>query len=473
MEKKLPAPFFRRHVLQQYRDPVFWGKRRHLKEKSIHTLLRYRGIRLTHTAFQYIGKEPFMTLEDQVAVFKYGLIAPVLNEQITNKTHFFKEAVRRRYIVPGKSAPCSFSWTTLKKWLHLYRRYGLDGLKPAFRADRGKSRKIETEVQERIAAICGNKNLKTVSNLYRYLVREKIITADTFTEVTLRNFMKANNIEFMKEPKQPRKSFEVPHVNMLWTADFMHGPYVRDGKKKLKSYLCAIIDDHSRVITGARFFLQESSLSLQKTLKAAVLTYGIPVKFYCDNGKVFVSGYIHLVCAKLGIALIHSKPYDSPSRGKIERFFRTVRDMFLPLLTYDHQLTLESINEQFRSWLHEYHHRTHAGIRQAPMDRYLNDLPGVKRRTIEAREADAYFYHSVERTVRNDRTIVFRKREYEVPAKYIGRKIEIRFPLDNPEQMSIFENNTQAYTLTRLDKHLNSETTIRYSDGDETEENNV
>lgn len=410
-----------------------------------------------------------MTKEDQIAVFKYGLIAPVLNEQITNKTRFFKEAVKRQYIMPGKAAPCTFSWTTLKKWLHLYRRYGLDGLKPSFRADRGKSRKIGIELQETIAEICRSRNLKTVSNLYRYLVKENIITADTFTEVTLRNFMKANGIEFMKEPKQPRKSFEVPHVNMLWTADFMHGPYVRNGKKKMKSYLCAIIDDHSRVITGARFFLQESSLSLQKTLKTAVLTYGVPARFYCDNGKVFVSGYIHLVCAKLGIALIHSKPYDSPSRGKIERFFRTVRDMFLPLLTYDNQLTLEYMNEQFRSWLHGYHHRTHSGINQAPMDRYLNDLPLVKRKMIEAHEADAYFYHSIERTVRNDCTIVFRKKEYEVPAKYIGRKIEIRFPLDDPEKISIFENNRQVHTPTRLDKHFNSEQTIRYAGEDETE----
>jgi len=440
---------------------------------SIHTSIDYRGLVVAAYCLETNEKETCMTLEDQVAVFKYGLLSPVIHEQVTNKTEFFKKAVEQRYIVPGQSQPRKFSWVTLKKWLYLYRRYGLDGLKPSFRADRGKSRKIVTEVQEKITEICSSRNLKTVSNLYRYLVQEKIITADTFTEVTLRNFMKANSIEFMKGPKKPRKSFEVPHVNILWTADFMHGPYVRIGKKKVKCYLCAIIDDHSRVITGARFFLQESSLSLQKTLKAAVLTYGVPHRFYCDNGKVFVSGYIHLVCAKLGIALIHSKPYDSPSRGKIERFFRTVRDMFLPFLTYDNQLTLDLINEQFRSWLHEYHHRTHAGIRQAPMDRYLNDLPGVKRKTIEVHEADGYFYHSVERTVKNDCTIVFRKNEYEVPAKYIGRKIEVRFPLDDPEKVSIFENNTRVHTLTKLDKHLNSENTIRYADEDETEGCNV
>lgn len=415
-------------------------------------------------------QEDIMTLEDQIAVFKYGLIAPVLNDQVTNKTRFFKKVVEQQYLVPGKQIPCKFSWVTLKKWLHLYRKHGLDGLKPSFRADRGKSRKIDRDIQNRIVNICDSRNLKTVSNLYRYLLQHKIITSDMFTEVTLRNFMKAKNIQFMKEQKPPRKSFEVPHINMLWTADFMHGPYVREGKQKMKTYLCAIIDDHSRVITGARFFLRESSLSLQKTLKAGVLTYGIPHKFYCDNGKVFVSGYIHLVCAKLGIALIHSKPYDSPSRGKIERFYRTVRDMFLPFLVFDEYLSLEALNEQFSAWLKEYHHRIHSGIKQSPMDRYLSDLPNVKRREIALHEADSYFYHSVQRTVKNDCTIVFKNKEYEVPAKYMGKKIELRFPLDNPEKLSLFENNMQIHTLTKLDKHFNSENTIRYSKENQEEE---
>lgn len=408
-----------------------------------------------------------MTLEDQIAVFKYGLIAPVINDQIINKTAFFKKTVEQAYLMPGQEKPRKFSWTTLKKWLHLYRTYGLDGLKPSFRADRGTSRKIDNDVQDRIIHICNCRNLKTVSNLYRHLLQEKIITAESFTEVTLRNFVKANGIQFMKEPKKPRKSFEAPHINILWTADFMHSSYVTEGNQKKKTYLCAIIDDHSRIITGARFFTQESSLSLQKTLKAAVLTYGIPQKFYCDNGKVFVSGYIHMVCAKLGIALIHSKPYDSPSRGKIERFFKTVRDMFLPFLTFDENLTLDSLNDQFTAWLQTYHHRSHSGIKQPPMDRYLSDLPNVTRREIAMHEADSYFYHSVERTVKNDCTIVFKNKEYEVPPKYMGKKIEIRYPLDNPEKLSLFENNVQIHTLTKLDKHLNSENTIRYSDDDE------
>jgi transposase InsO family protein len=377
----------------------------------------------------------------------------------------FKKKAEISYDYPGKTGKLKFKWRTFKKWLYLYRQYGIDGLKPSFRSDKGKSRKIDPGVHAKIKQLFNEKDFKTVSNAYRYLLRNEIITPEDFTEVTLRNFVKNNNIQFRPVEKKARKSFEAPHINVLWTADFMHGPYVRNGKGKAKTYLCAIIDDFSRVIVGAKFYIAESSLCLQITLKNAVLTYGVPQKFYCDNGKVFVSGYIHMVCARLGTALIHSKPYDSPGRGKIERFFLTVRNMFLPNVNiqYEDKLTLEYLNKEFHQWLHmEYLKRTHAGIGEAPIDKYINDIPNVKVRQITSAEIDHIFYHTIYRKVKNDSTVTVNNVLYETPSKFIGKKIEIRFPLDNPEELKIFENNQQIGSLKKLDKHFNSENTIKY-----------
>ncbi len=410
-----------------------------------------------------------MTQDDKIAIFKYGIIAPVINDRSMNQKKYFEKAAEKEYDFPGKIDRVTFNPRTFKKWLHIYRKEGYEGLKPSIRGDRGKSRKISYEIQESIVKLCQKYDFKTISNLYRHLVSTGIINPENFTEVTLRNFLKAQEIVFNSQTPVPRKAFESPHINILWTADFMHGPYVRVGKKKHKTYLCAMIDDYSRLITGASFFLSEHSLSLQKTLKQAVLTYGVPQKFYCDNGKVFSSGYIHMVCAKLGTALIHSKPYDSPSRGKIERFFRTVRDMFIPnMYIRTHNLTLETLNDLFKQWiLDEYNNNTHAGINDTPMDRYLADMTNVTIKTIIPEEADNYFHHTIFRKVRFDSTVTVNNVFYEVPSKYIGKKIEIRFPLDNPEDLRIFENNTQYAKLTKLDKHFNSEITIKYHREDE------
>ena len=403
-----------------------------------------------------------MDKKQEIAVFRFGIISPVIHGNRKNQSNYFKEMASREYDAPG-IGKVKYKWKTFVKWLHLYRTYGLDGLLPETRLDKGKSRKINETLKNRIITEAKENHLKTVSNFYRYLIREKIIEPEYFTEATLRNFMKANNIAFNSEPGKPRKAFEMPHINMLWTADFMHGPYLKIGKKKQKTYLCVIIDDYSRLLVVAIFFFEESSLSLQITFKDAVLTYGIPQKLYCDNAKIFVSGYIHLVCARIGTALIHSKPYDSPSRGKIERLIRTIRLMFLPNINIDSNYNLQDLNCYLKNWVNlEYHRKIHTTTGQKPIDRYIEDLKNVKIKEISKNEADNFFYHTIYRTVRGDSVVSVCNSLYEVPAKYIGRKIEIRHPLDDPFDLRLFEDNKQVSKLTPLDKHFNAENTINY-----------
>jgi putative transposase len=95
----------------------------------------------------------------------------------------------------------------------------------------------------------------------------------------------------------------------------LHGPYIPNGRKKHKVFLIAAIDDHSRMIVGSRFFFRENSICLEMVFKEAIMHFGLPKAFYCDNGSMFSSSHLQLACARLGVALIHSRPYDSPSRG--------------------------------------------------------------------------------------------------------------------------------------------------------------
>ncbi len=68
---------------------------------------------------------------------------------------------------------------------------------------------------------------------------------------------------------------------------------------------------------------------------------------YVDNGKIYRSDMLHFACACLGITLIHTKPYDAASKGKIERFFLTVRKRFLPLLSENDLTLLANLNQKF------------------------------------------------------------------------------------------------------------------------------
>lgn len=391
-----------------------------------------------------------------IALFKYALIAPVLQQQVAVQIDYFREVARKEHEVPhiGRRR---FKVETLKKWLKQYRRKGFDALMPKQRGDKGTPRKIDGAMGEVIRKYVLRYTGLSDAALFRMLIAEGEARPGQFNEGTLRKYIRDNGLK-QKATPEPRKKFEHDQVNDLWTADTMYGPRIRNGKTKHKVFLISAIDDHSRVITGAGFFFQENSLCLEFILKEAIRRFGLPRVLYCDNGSIFVSAHLQLACARLGIALVHSKPYDSPSRGKIERYHRTVRQKFLPLLEPDRIEDIDHLNDLFHRWLdHDYHRQFHHGIGETPMDRMMNSLQttAVKRPTEE--ELDRAFTITLHRVVKNDSTITIAKVLYECPTRFIGKKIEIRHPSDKPDYLSIYENDKPVAVLIKLNQNENAE----------------
>ena len=246
--------------------------------------------------------------------------------------------------------------------------------------------------------------------------------------------------------------------------DFMYGPYVKEGKRKVRSYLCAVIDDYSRFIVSAAFYKTQSNLSFEDTLKQAFQKYGIPGKLYCDNGKVFIDNHITLISARLGFIIIHSKPHEAAPRGKIERRFRTVRDTFIPHLYIDTDFfSLEQLNQAFHKWLSErYNRKIHSVIASTPFDRYFNDMNNIKIRKKSSEIINKTFLHTIFRTVNNDATISFETNLFEVPPKYIGQKIEIRFDPLKEDELYLFEKDKQINKIKKLDRQANAKFPVKF-----------
>lgn len=99
------------------------------------------------------------------------------------------------------------------------------------------------------------------------------------------------------------------------------------------------------------------------TLRQAIQTRGLPDKIYTDNGAAFRSQHLGIVCANLGLRLLHCKPYHSWSKGKIERFFLTVQTQFQPTLLFEPVRSLDALNRRFWQWLETaYHQREHGAL---------------------------------------------------------------------------------------------------------------
>ena len=410
---------------------------------------------------------------EKVAIFRYGLIAPIIHEQGQRQMAYFRDVATRTIQSPMESKTVSYSVSTLKGWLRQYRQGGVNALYPSTRKDAGISKKIDPVVSDAIKAMIETLPGISASALYRALVKRGTIDKTMFTEVTLRNYIRRNDLRAPASGGVGRRKFEMPAINMLWTMDFLHGPHVRDcadHNRKKKVYLCAIIDDHSRLIVGAQFAFAENSFALATVIKSAILQYGLPQKLYCDNGAAFSTGYLQLACARTGIALLHSKPYDSPSRGKIERFFRTVRQMFLSVLLPEALTSLEAMNACFKAWLDEYHLNIHSGTDQAPKDRFMKSLDHQSIRRISEHELDQSFYYSVERHVKKDATVSINRCLFEVPPAYIGQKVELRSPLDHASALTLFIDGKPICAINPVNLIENSQkpyTGIHFSKEDE------
>jgi len=267
-------------------------------------------------------------IREKIALKRYQLISPVLAEPARAQNEYFRKQAQHEHDFPRYGLR-KVSVSTMKAWLRKYRKKGFEGLKPKNRSDVGRPRRLDADTIKAIEVKCKAYPYWTVQKLYEDLGRQGLLGQPPVHYNTLLRLIKSYQWLDVERRNDARKAYEVDNVNDLWVCDFMHGPQVATGKRSAKAILCAIIDDHSRMVVGYQFSTSETISALTLVLKDAFLGYGIPKRLYVDNGPSFSSQLLARSCALAGISLIHSKPYDSPSRGKVERLFRTIRDRFL------------------------------------------------------------------------------------------------------------------------------------------------
>jgi transposase InsO family protein len=214
------------------------------------------------------------------------------------------------------------------------------------------------------------------------------------------------------------------HANQLWQADTLVGPYCDAGGTKKQAKLIAFLDDASRVLCHGEFFFEENTDTLIQALRAAFYKRGLPEQLLVDNGSIYCSQEITLVCARVGCLLRHTAVRDAAAKGKIERFFRRVRDQFL-IQKLDLS-SLDALNKQFTVWVEQdYNAAHHDGLGLKPIDRFGMDLGRVRFLT-PSEHADELFFAEANRKVKKDNTFSFRNRRYETPADLRDRPIQLR-----------------------------------------------
>src|SRR5207249_4406771 len=205
------------------------------------------------------------------------------------------------------------------------------------------------------------------------------------------------------------------------------------------------------LIPHAQFYPSQGLDACLDCLRQAVAARGVPVRLYIDNAKIYRSQQLARIAASLGTLIVHTPPYQPEGRGKIERYFRTVRDQFLTNLDPKQSLSLEELNDRLWTWIeHAYHRADHSALGSTPLLRWQRDIEHV-RQLPPATDLRRLFFYRVDRLVRRDSTFLVHRRFYEAPPRLAGRRIELRFdPLD-PIEMEVHFEGQMVSTARPVD----------------------
>jgi transposase InsO family protein len=385
---------------------------------------------------------------EKIALFRYGLIAPLVLEALPRGelTRRAQEIAARHYEIPG-SERTSVSVDTLLDWALRYRKGGFEALAPQPRQDRGQSRAITPQLADLIERLKRENPHRTGTTLLRELALSSGQDAVGVSASTLYRFFKQRGLtERQLLAPVAHKKFEAEHSNQIWQSDMLYGPYVqRQGGGKMQAFLHAVLDDASRLIPHAQFYASQGLDACLDCLRQAVAARGLPVRLYMDNAKIYRGQQLARIAASIGILVVHTPPYQPEGRGKIERFFRSVREQFLANLDRKQTLSLEALNDRWWAWIDNVYHRTeHSSLGATPLARWQRDIEHI-RQMPPSTDLRRLFFHRLNRLVRRDCTFLLENRFYEAPPQLAGQTIEVRFdPFDAASVEIYFQGQSQG-----------------------------
>lgn len=396
-----------------------------------------------------------MTDRIDAALEYHRIISPLLAPGLEPAE---KRALREHIITTE-----GISERTLRRLMEKYRKGKLDGLKPKERSDTGEVRAIAGDILEEAVKLKEELPYRSVRRIIEILehegrIKPREIAASTLSR-NLRNMgMSTREFKLRKEKGTGSRRFQKPHRGMLYQTDIKYGPSLPDPddpKKKRRTYLLAFLDDASRVVVHGEFYFHQRLPILEDSFRKALLAYGVCDMVYLDNGKIFVSKWFRAACAHLGIQHLATASYCPESKGKLERFNRTVEE-FLEELNLEPVSTLTELNRKFQLWLQEcYHKRPHRGlpvkdgtnIHMSPLEAWEADTKPMRYITPE--ECRSAFLWAEERMVDKTGCFSLHGTILEAGAAFIGRKVEVRYDPFDLSAAEIWQDG-EMKTVARL-----------------------
>ncbi|SCP99852.1 DDE-type integrase/transposase/recombinase [Anaerobium acetethylicum] len=379
--------------------------------------------------------------QEELALERFRIITPLLDETMdAGKKLQLRESIAKQQDISIRS---------LYRYEQAYRNDGFSGLKPMDRKMQRSSALPENfeELVKEAVQLKREVPLRSVNQIILILEMEGLVAPGVLKRSTLQRhlygagFGKKQMKKYTEARKSSSKRFCKPHRMMLAEADIKYGLKLPIGKngKLVQTYLSVIIDNHSRYVLSSGFYDNQEAAIVEDTYHKAILKHGKMDLAYHDNGKQYVSTQLLKSLAKLGIRVIHAKPYSAQSKGGVEVFNRFVNS-FLAEAKAQKIRTLEGMNHFWNIWLESYYHeKPHDGIREyyeslnspvpsegiSPLQEWNRDARPLV--FLDAEMVGEAFLHHEKREVDKGGCISFQGRKYETSASLIGATVEISY----------------------------------------------
>jgi transposase InsO family protein len=396
---------------------------------------------------------------EAVAIFRSEIIGALVRRELTRGElgAALKTLSQQRFRPPRSSRTRTFSIPTLERWYYAYRSGGLEALRPRPRKDRGRAQQLTPEQRALLLEIRREHPAASVPLILRTLVADGRLTKGEVSPPTVRRLYREHGLERLpaREGKKMRLRWQAERPGALWHGDVCYGPSIRTDGKMVPVRIHGLIDDASRYVVALEAHHTEREIDMLAVFVRALRRHGPPDALYLDNGSTYRGDHLRTACARLGISLLHARAYDAPARGKIERFWKTLRAGCLDFLG-----TLSSLHDvNVRLWAfldQHYHAAPHAALLgRAPAavyhgaDRPPDELDEQRLRTA--------LTVRLRRRVRRDNTLSIEGMDYELDQGFLsGRLVTIARCLVDVAEPPWVEHEGKRLPLHRLDPVRNA-----------------
>jgi transposase InsO family protein len=386
---------------------------------------------------------------------------------------------------PTTGEPLRFARSTIERWLYTARNAGPDpveALRRRVRKDAGSQPSLSRGLRDALRAQWQAHPGWTVQLHFDNL--QAVVAAQPTLGLlpsypTIRRFFRAQGLCRTRRQASPPtagslraaqrlatlevRSFEVEHVNGLWHADYHTGSrkVLTAQGEWVPAYLLGVLDDRSRLLAHAQWYLAETAETLAHGLAQAIQKRGLPRALMTDQGGPMLAAETQRGLQTLGILHEPTLPYSPHQNAKQEVVWASVEGRLLAMLEGVPDLTLALLNQATQAWVElEYNQKVHAELGEAPLARYLRG-PDVGRASPASAALRRAFRLETSRAQRqSDGTVSLEGRRFEVPSRFRHlARLWVRYARWDLGTVELVDPRTGALLspLHPLDKAANAE----------------